>query len=94
MKRLVAVIVLAGALNMASGAMAYGNGHNQPRDGNGKKYVERRDKRPEFGMWFKFPQPRLKLGGRHREWERGRERGRREDHRHNGCEYPRLRHRS
>jgi hypothetical protein len=88
MKRLVAAIVLVGTLSMASSAMAYGSGHNQPRDG--KKYVEHRGKEPEFGIWFRFPQPNLKLAKRHREWEREKW----EDHRHNGCNHSRPRHRS
>jgi hypothetical protein len=87
MKKLVAAIVLVGTLSMANGAMAYGNGHNQPRDE--KKYVEHRGKDSndsKFGARVTSPQPRPKLQPKpqpkpnknHRE----RERSKWESHRH------------
>ena len=59
MKKLIAAVVFAGTLSVASPVMGYGD-----------VYVEYRDREGDFGAWFVLPLPRAIV--RHRGWRRER----------------------
>ncbi|MDR1376651.1 MAG: hypothetical protein LBJ22_03990 [Synergistaceae bacterium] len=89
MKKLVAAIVLMGALSVASGAMAHENErrwHDRPRGGRG--YLEYTDRDSGFGMWLSFPRPGCGMDRRHQEWGRGKPKF----YHHDRHGHPRFRH--
>jgi hypothetical protein len=89
MKKLLAAVVLAGTLSVASSAMANDDRRNQhPLPRGGRPHVEHRDEKPEFKMWIPFPNLMLKLDGRHQEQDRREG----EHHRHDKHRPPHFRH--